>query len=468
VRAPNGASAGFYAGGSQPTEVHKFKLPKLEQETKYTIDVVADGSKPATDPKNATAHATATTGHRIAAFNFEKLHMRNDSDPRGSGEIHVAFGAGAVGESEPAGAGIWEGDLTDGYAVPLSLRVVVNRAPWKVWAQIYGWDDDHPGSFVRFWGGEDEIRYEPVGTWGREHTYYTEAKATLEFVPDLTPGNETVELDRRRFEGSRPFVVSTGDFELAFSVSGRMDVTLFYGTSTGESPGLVRPPRYVKRRLRTTLSDGVAIRHKDLVISAAKGGAGKAHVTAGPRRGDGPIRLGEIDIPDRLDEVAVAFDPAGQLHLYGLDAEGSLVIGSITIDDLGAGGDGEDGAGAVQARWRLVPGDGLRDLPVGGFSDETGAHLFALGRDGGLRHLRLPAGDGDAEAWDDLGPAPDGVLSAKPERDGTFVLTVVDNAESVMVRTWPDPQEWVRIGTIDALLDGRLELDTGDPELSSA
>jgi hypothetical protein len=56
------------------------------------------------------------------------------------------------------------------------------------------------------------------------------------------------------------------------------------------------------------------------------------------------------------------------------------------------------------------------------------------------------------------------VLSAKPERDGTFVLTIVDNAETVMVRTWPDPQAWVRIGSIDALLDGQLELDLGGTE----
>jgi hypothetical protein len=467
----------------------------LAPDRDYTVNIVADRSKPPADVLNDTATVDVHTGSRDVVVYFDRVQVRNDSDDHGSGEIQFEFGAGEVdGGNQRLTPGdpsnFWKGDPSSGDEIHLNAFVTLRNCRRWVWAQAFGLDDDTDWFGTYFTGGNVEFRQR--GTSGRSDDDYDVARVTEWFDTDTVP---------KRFEQQgaalvpvateRPFLLWGGDYALAFHVHGRLSVLHRSGQAKVRGGRL---GRVVRRPSSTRASEGLRFKAGDLVAKVVQDPHGATLVAAQPAPDLPQVVHGLPAVDGGTAATAAALTDDGVLHVFALDGAGCLLtaagdplreeadfrwttLGGRFGGELVACADGSSAVvfavaldGSVRA-WESASasfddlGGEVRSLVALAFPGH-GTILLAVHRDGELLHKRR-AGPGDwlpaGREWDRLGPIPEGVLRAQPDGPHDVVLNVVGAGEDVHVRLWADypagpPEPWRRIGTFSDLLRGRLEV----------
>jgi hypothetical protein len=451
------------------SQQHMLSVPNLPQETEFDLKVVAlrrnaDNTVTVGDgAKNPTVSGALITGSRTVYVDFDLLWMRNDSDPRGSGEISLAVGAGGTFPASDFETPLYYHfeALADGGERPLSGTITGHRAPRTVWVMADGQDDDSDifgGITLR---GHD-IEYGPPGTDGREDDYVTWAYARAWVDTDTMAEGRSV-----------PLVVATGNFAIAFTVFGSVRVERRNGRV--DFPGLrlhrVRPDYRRYRKASPVLGLLAALfprRKGSLRVSTAPDGAVIVTSTDGHRTG----RQELTDLGAFAGPVISLEDSTEQVWVFGTGEDGQVsafrvptgftdaspehrMLGGSVVALTAAATDrrielfGVNGAGILSrlsldlngtaAEWEAI-GDGFVGDLAAVATDLGGPAVFCRRDDGQVVHRLFVAGerrDNDG-AWDDLAVAPDGVLAADWVDDGRSILlrsTASDHSEAVLY--WP-------------------------------
>ncbi len=460
----------------------------------YTVNIVADRSKPPRDVLNDTAAASVHTGSRDVVVYFDRVRVRDDSDSHGSGEIQFEFGAGEVDtQAEWYSPGdpinFWKGDPSSGDEFHVDAHVTMPNCRRWVWAQVFGLDDDSDWGNALLTAGN--IRYRDRGTYGRSEDQYDFSVVTEVFDTDRNP---------QRFEqqgsalvpvaSERPFVLWGGDFALAFHVFGRLSVVRRPGRAKVQG---LRLGRVVARPRPTTASAGLDLGLKELIVRVVKDPHGSTLVSARPA----------LDLPDVLHVLpgaegetatTAALAGDGTLHLFALDGRGCLLtaagdpllreadfgwtaVGGSFRGDLVACAAGDSALVLAVAADSSVSSWDTRGNALDGLGGDArslfalgspthGIGLFAVSCGGELLHKRRdpsgrwhPAG----REWEGFGPAPEGALQAQWDGADDVVLNVVEPDGDVHLCLWPgyphhQPGPWRRIGTFSDLLRGVLQI----------
>ena len=473
----------------------------LAQDTAHTYRIVASAVPGISDTStNVEKIGRFVTGSRTATFFFDKITVRESGDPSDTGEFTFQFGAGVVdllrnnemlGNIETYGkASIDEGEPED-----VNRVVTIPMAPRRLWAQVAALEDDDyynpfdPGIHARGWA----LHFAQPGS---------EVKKTEYFVY----GWLTDHFDINQMSGVTPFQMSTGNFEIAFDVSGRLRVDARAGDWL-RPVGRPRPQVLTERVTAFSVSPG-----QRAMVAGVEGRAHRVifgpdgtvyhQALAGDPRDAGNGRW--TDLGGRFAGPLTVVAGAGHVSLFGLAPDGAVLHkthapGDRPDDDwqtLGgsfvgpvravAGADGaielfaidEDSSvshrtladprkGQTDEAWERV-GDGVEGPIAALFSPRTGLSLFALGRGGEVLHKRRAPQEGwesAGSAWESLGVASEGTLSAEWVGNEVLLLCVVAEDETVRVLAWPrypeeGPREgWQTIGTVNSLLRGQLPLD---------
>ena len=259
---------------------HSHRIPLLAQGTTYRLTVIALKSDAqgritlGSDAGNPTVLGTVTTGMRSVHVEFNRLLVRNDSDPGGTGELSFGFGAGSVERQQlyPPAHFYDNDDLGDGQVVGLGRHVTADRASRWLWLQANGYDDDsgfRPGSGIGVAGTGPTFVL--PGTSGDETDDVTTAGVTRWIDTDTLASGQRTAVD-----------LATGDFALAYTVFSALTVT--------RRPGSVSLPEGpVRFRADTALHHAVAE-----YVATSSIDIGKTTL-AGPL-----IRIGPVDRPTLL------------------------------------------------------------------------------------------------------------------------------------------------------------------------
>ncbi len=473
----------------------------LAQETAHTYLIVAT-EEPGVSNSSTNVRDTGrfVTGSRTATFFFDKIVVRETGDPSDTGEFTFQFGAGVVdlvrnnerlGNTETFG----ESSIDKGESVDVNRVVTIPTAPRRLWAQVAASEDDDyynpfdPGIHSRGWA----LHFAQPGSEVKKTEYFVHGWLTDHF-------------DISQMSGETPFQMSTGDFEIAYDVSGRLRVD----TADGDWLRPIGPPRpevFTERMTAFSINPG----QRGMVA----GEEGRGHrVVFGP---DGTVYHQALaDDPRHADDgrwtelggrfagPLTVVAGAGHVSLFGLSPDGAVLHKTHAPSDrpdddwqtLGgsfagrvtavAGADGEielfatdeDGSvshrtltdprrGQTDEEWERV-GEGIAGPIAALFSPRTGLSLFALGRGGEVLHKRRAPQEGwesTGSAWESFGVASAGTLSAEWVGNEVPLLCVVDEDETVRVLAWPGyPEErpregWQTIGTVNSLLRGDLPSD---------
>ncbi|HEX5914473.1 MAG TPA: hypothetical protein VFY54_15225, partial [Rubrobacter sp.] len=336
--------------------------------------------------------------------------------------------------------------------------------------------------------------FEQPGAKIKETEYWVRADLTDHFdISELVNGTSET-----------PFEMSTPDWAIAFSVSGRINVEAKSGewlTASGLA-GLYRP--FVISRegtARTTAGPS------GLVAGEAEEDESSSHrflldpdgavYHAAPARGrDGRSREGRwTKLGGRIQEpLTVLATGEGTFALAGLSNEGAVLYRTAGTD--GRGEDWQDLGGSFVALAgvaaahqgaelfavdqqgslfrRSIGGDspdvdwqpfaeGIVGTPAAVFSPASGTSVFALTRETVIHRRRPPDGGWPETAnWEMLAEQSGSELSAEWVADGNLLVSVVDEDETVRILSWPgypEParrQEWQEIGTVNSLLAGHV------------
>ena len=337
--------------------------------------------------------------------------------------------------------------------------------------------------------------FEPPGSFCKETEHYVFAHVTEHFdIGEIIEGNLEI-----------PFQMPTGNFSIAFDVSGRLAVNARAGEWFPGPVGPLRPHLFSE-----TVTAFSVIPSRSAMVAGARG---RIHrVVVGP---DGAVYYqalgyaardsgngGWTNLGGRLEGplTGVSGEP-DHISLFGLSPDGAVLHKTHAPDTrpdddwqtLGgsfvgpvkavAGADGEielfatdeDGSvshrtladplgGQPEEEWERI-GAGIGGSIAALFSPRTGLSLFALGRGGEVLHKRRPPQEEwepEGLEWETLGVTSDGTLSAEWVEDDVLLLAVVAEDETVRVLAWPHypdepPREgWQVIGTVNSLLQAQI------------
>jgi hypothetical protein len=399
----------------------------LAQETAYTYLIVATWVPGVSNwSTNVRETGRFVTGSRTATFFFDKIVVRETGDPSDTGEFEFQFGAGVVdlvrnnerlGNVERFG----ETSIKKGDSVDVNRVVTIPTAPRRLWAQVAARENDDyynpfdPGLHMR----GSKMEFAQPGSVVTKTEYFVYGWLTDHF-------------DISQMSGEMPLQMSTGNFEIAYDVSGRLRVD----TRDGDWLRPIGPPRpelftqrvtafsfnpgqrgmvagVEGRAHRVVLSPDGTVYHQELQddplhadngLWTELGGrfagpltvvAGAGHVSLFGLSPDGAV-LHKTHAPgDRPDDdwqtlggsfigpVTAVVGAPGELELFAMDEEGS--VSHRTLADPRRGQTDEE--------WERV-GDGIAGPIAALFSPRTGLSLFALGHGGEVLHKRRAPQEG--------------------------------------------------------------------------
>ncbi len=488
-QALSGAVFPFLQG---PRTAHDFSFP-LAQNTDFTFHIVAvPGSGAVSTAKSVEMSGQFRTGLRNAQVFFDRVFVHTDGDPGslGDGEFTFGMGAGDIDGGAVLGGTQYKADISGGSNRDINQSVLIEPAPVGLWVQVRSEEDDAFG--YHFTSTEANISFAPEGAkWehGYSHGDETEFSTVTKWF-DLSGAGPIAQ--------EFPFILETGPRHVDYSLHCRLR---FQAT-----PGAVLQPMIKKSakpisRVKTvaTMVTGdriaVADRRNHVLQLAGNGGLYHAEVGARPGSSSEPWTRLASELPPLLT-VAAAGDA---LHLLAVDEAGHVLhqvlgptagqagYGAAKTTSLGgsvvapvvvatAGDRTElfamDAHGAVMHRtlgehtggdWKRI-GEGLAGS-LNAFTNARGEiGLIGRGRNGDVMHLAWSAGD--AKAWQSLGKAPAGALSAE-EIEGDVVLAVLADDETVHATAWrdypnvPSKLEWQAFGTMNDLISARFSLVRG-------
>jgi hypothetical protein len=490
--APPGTAVTFafplFKGMQTEHEIRVGNPPRLEQDTTYFYKIIATGTGRRGD---AVVRGTFTTGSQDAELFFDRIHVRRDGDPNSAGDFTFYFGAGDAETKDELGLPwpTYSADISDGQSVLVGRSIHIPRAPRRLWVGVVGVDDD---SYI--FAPLCTLGHRPAPTGPRtDHAEQEACEQAWVWDEFDTFENGEFKSGLRNY----PFTLSTGNFGVAFDVSGGLRVSAVAGASfqMRMPKGAVSPVATLREPGR-----GAAIAMgRDGVLMAALGPDGAIYYKpisvqrpALPRgqwmRLDGPIggavtvvasrsgaanffavgreggvlhtRCAEDGEPGRewdnlggapLGPVAADVSPQGQVELFIVGEEGMVLHRSWEEETTQGYTDWKSLGGPV--RGSLAP----LSLPGGGLG------LFALGCDGSVLHKRRRGREWtDAGAWDSLGGSFAGELGVTRQDDGALLVFVVTEDRRIFVKTWagypdtPPPEPWEEAGTIDSLFERQM------------
>jgi hypothetical protein len=474
----------------------------LAQNTLHRFKIIASGHTTFGRASEATLTAEFTTGSRNATFFFDRIKVRKDGDPAGAGEFTFHFVAGNVDE-EGSGTKWGEGDISDkDPPVDVNQVIAVPVAGPEVWAKVMGIDDDW--SFFTGLFSDN-----PAGIVGMGNTFDGDGTgSSSDPTYDAAWVTKSFDISNVRGKSEMPIEMATGDYGVAFTVFGRLQVEA------------VVPPSFTLRFRLThrAVTVGVVGKAGDLAVMGNASGDGQRpgersivglgsdgfvyHKAISRERPttkhQGWVRLeGEV-----LGPVTALYGTGGRLTIFGFRRDGTLVCQTL-IDGMQGGpwrslggpfrspiaaAAGPNDVAEVLALTdegvlfhRSLSPNQREDKPDGWerVGDKVGGSLtalsfpngdlavFALGQDGSIVHKRrsryewLPAGMG----WQVLGNAPDSRLIAQPIGDnglGGIALATATDDGSFRVAAWPDYpvgslNRWRDCGTLASWLKGPAE-----------
>lgn len=462
-------------GGLQTLHVAELGLDRpLAQDTAHRLRITVP-SGALLGPKDIVRKAAFRTGIRHVNVRYDHLKVLRDGDPWpwGAGELEFIFAA--------CDASSWNGLVTSGPLrrdidqndppIPLRRNTPLLDGPRTVWIYVQGQEHDPEPPTAGL--GIDVVSW-PLGVTGTgpiDKALWEGAWVARSFaISDLKLGQRTI-----------PFELQTGDFGVAFSVWGRIEVEAKPGRGWWDVP--------VGRRFPSKMAVLKAPGAK--AVMSGEGGAGAALVLGA----DGMIWLRPIDPehPGPRDEGWSALAPApggavtglrlkdGRVEAFGLDRGGGalrwqpgegawrplgqrLVPPLLAVEGpagqvllLGLGEDGRVlqrslGPGIrEEGLWEDLGGDIAGDLLV----VETargGPALLAIGRGGRILCRQLHHG---AEWWP-LGGPQAAWLAAVPVGEGALIVALTQERilHRLLWRKLPDPEPgkaWEELGPLDDL-----------------
>jgi hypothetical protein len=468
----------------------------LAQNTQYSYRIVASAMPGSPDPSDAILTGTFRTGSRAAEILFDTIHVRNDGDPglKGSGEFKFRFSGGDAATGAPLGNVEFYGQasIDSGEDVAVDCAVDIPVAPRVLWAHVSATEDDRsffdPGALGLCTIGI--LGDGSPGSSGKEIGACAVAMVTEHFDISQTLGGIS----------ERPFQMSTGNFAIAYDVSGRLRVEAHAGewsqgfvefrplpfAQTPSPIGWVKPngnAKFVQKQGGASsliISPGGVLYHQAFEEKPKA----KGSWTDLGGRFQGPVTA-VATAPDRVSLFGLSPDGAVLYKTHSPDAHpdqewqtlGGVFIGRIIAvpgadERIELFARSEDGLvshltlterGQPQARWERI-GGGVEGSMAALFSPRTGLSLFALGRGGEVLYKRrFPGAEWrpGGQEWEQLGVASDGLLSAEWVGEDAVLVAVVAPDETVRALAWspyPDmpPREgWQILGTVNFLLQGR-------------
>jgi hypothetical protein len=428
---------------------------------------------------------------------FDKIHVRNDGDPAAAGEFTFTFGLGDADSHFPLGdvESYGEASITDGHTEDVSRSIAITHAPRVIWAQVVAKEDDYYYNPFDPGLGTPGMRpeFEPPGSHIKETEYWVLADLTDHFdISELLNGTSET-----------PFEMSTPNWAIAFSVSGRIKVEAKSGEwlTTSGLAGLYRP--FVMSREGTAktaagLSGLVAGEEEDEDESSSQrfllDPDGVVYYAAPVRDRDGRYREGHwTKLGGNFQEPPKILATAkGTFALAGLSDEGRVLYREVGTEGRGeewqalggsfvtlaaapAGGQSVElfavdrdgalfrrsvGGESADVDWQPFA-EGIVGTPAVVFSPASGTSVFALTREGVL-HRRRALDDSWQEApdWERLEGSSGTILSVEWVADDNLLVTVVDEDETVRILSWPRypetaaRQDWLVIGTVNSLAAG--------------
>lgn len=354
---------------------------------------------------NPEVRGSVTTGSRTVSFSFDRVHVRNDGDPAGAGEFTFTFGVGDVVTRRPLGpVPTWgEGDIPAGYDRDLNRVIAVEHAPRRMWAQVVGREDD--GSFGDFLGHPTGLgvgvgggpAFDVPGSSGFEVAEGAVAWVTQHFDLEEAPDRQL------------PFVMSTGNFAIAFDVYGSTRVTRRRGQNhfTGLRLGRVRK--------RLPFHDRIDVTTKVLPVGSSRSAVrpdGVATVMLGPdasvvvrlvnpRTSTGML----FDAGGRFEESITVVNTERELYVLGVTPAGQLLARDL---------------GSIPPEGEWMPlGDRLAG-PVCAVNRGSCVDVLARDEEGNVQHLVL--GRGAAHGWTRLGGPVMGPVAATTTAAGELAV----------------------------------------------
>ncbi|MGB7949511.1 MAG: hypothetical protein WCH75_17630 [Candidatus Binatia bacterium] len=197
----------------------------LAQNTQHSYRIVASAMPGSPDQSDAILTGTFRTGSRAAEILFDTIHVRNDGDPglKGSGEFKFRFSGGDAATGAPLGNVEFYGqaNIDSGEDVAVDCAVVIPVAPRVLWAHVAATEDDKsffdPGALGLCTIGI--LGNGSPGSSGKEIGACAVATVTEHFDISGTLGGIS----------ERPFQMATGNFAIAYDVSGRLRVQAHAG-----------------------------------------------------------------------------------------------------------------------------------------------------------------------------------------------------------------------------------------------
>jgi hypothetical protein len=128
---------------STPSKTFSGQMIHLEAGKDHCYTVTAKDA----NGNEQKVHKTFKTLRRFATVTVETIHIINDSDSGGAGEIHFGVGFYLPGGNQPMVedlSAVLEKDLDDGNDVHPNKPYTIANAPTAVEIRVSGWDDDGP------------------------------------------------------------------------------------------------------------------------------------------------------------------------------------------------------------------------------------------------------------------------------------------------------------------------------------
>lgn len=470
----------------------------LAQNRPHSYRIVAAASPSSPIPGDSVAKGTFKTGMRSAEVHFDTIHVRNDGDPglKGAGEFSFRFAAGdAITDEDLSHTTVtYSADIDAGTDEAVNKVVHTGVSPRVLWLSVRGTEDDRSIFDPEAMGlcTIGTVLGGPPGSRGISNGQCAVAQVTDNVDISQVPIGTTTEL---------PFQMSTGDFAIAFDVTGRVLVETKPGewpqefveykppqpyTKQSGSNGMITPKKNVTvvrkqtKAQRVMFAPGGELFHQVLGSCpncenpwTSLGGRFQGPVTVvatGPDRvalfglsGDGDVVF-RTHGPDSnahgdwqslggrfaAHPIAVAHAESN-LEVFALDERGMVSHRTLTE------------RGDPRGEWTII-GEEITGPLVALSLPRTGVSLFALGRGGRVLHKRRPPNEDwhpRGRDWESLGDATEGLLSAEWVGETGVLLAVLAPDETVRVLAWqnyPDPPRrgWHVEGTVNSLLQGRI------------
>ncbi len=364
------------------------KALALNKKHSFKIEAFGPTGDPAS-PNKAVVTGEFITGRRHADVMFEVLDVRNDSDSGGAGEFDFLFRVGDVGTGAALGPpSFWDGDIVD-RDPPIDLGIVMplTDVHRELWLEVIGDENDQEpyGGIAAIGAASD---FKGPGGYYYDDGDIQRASLTIVMNIDRDPGRWMI-----------PFELNTGEWQLAFKVTGHIAVRGHVGS--------VIAPKMTKSKLPPK-RDAFLTKPGDVFGLVGDSASGTADVVAlgadgalyhRRRNREGAGRRGRdewnrIELPGLGKPVAVA---SGQdsLDLVDLDARGGVLHCEF------------DAARPKRAKWRKLGGNFRQVVPVAEPAkrkgERSGMALFGIDQDGAL-HVHNARGE--VRDWARVGDVP--------------------------------------------------------------